>query len=108
MRAVSQYCPVGQRVLVTGGTQGIGRAVVEELGRVGARVFTCARNAGDLAGLVEQAAQQGWDVQGVVGDVATPEGREEVVKAVSQAFGGQLGEGAGCMNSALPHTVCAH
>ena len=48
-------------------------------------------------------------MQGVVGDVATPEGRDEVVKAVSQAFGGQLGEGAGGTNFPSPssHSLCS-
>lgn len=34
--------------LVTGGTKGIGHAIVEELAGLGATVHTCARNEAEL------------------------------------------------------------
>jgi Tropinone reductase 1 len=69
---------------------GIGRAVVEELAGLGAKVFTCARNAADLASLLEQSAAAGWDVDGVVADVSQASDRQLLMQAVSDAFGGQL------------------
>lgn len=38
----------GRTALITGGTKGIGKAVVEELAALGCRVFTCARSEKDL------------------------------------------------------------
>ena len=69
---------------------GIGRAVVEELGGLGARVFTCARSAADLEALLQQCATAGYDVRGVVADVSLPEDRRRLMEAVAQAFDGCL------------------
>lgn len=87
---LSAYAPVGRMALVTGGTQGIGRAVVEELAGLGARVFTCARNPADLEMLLGQCRAAGWDVQGIVADVSLAEDRQLLLDAVSEAFQGKL------------------
>lgn len=87
---LAAYSPAGRSCLVTGGTQGIGRAVVEELAGLGARVFTCARNAADLEALLEQCRAAGWDVQGVAADVSLPADRERLLAAASAAFDGKL------------------
>lgn len=39
---------MSKSILVTGGTQGIGRAIIEKFAAQGFDVFTCARNAKDL------------------------------------------------------------
>ncbi|PBC79149.1 ketoreductase [Streptomyces sp. TLI_235] len=58
-----------QHVLVTGATSGIGRAVAEELGRSGARVFLCARSADDVAGAVKELRDEGTQAAGTACDV---------------------------------------
>ncbi|WVZ54161.1 hypothetical protein U9M48_005008 [Paspalum notatum var. saurae] len=76
--------------LVTGGTNGIGRAVVEELAALGAAVHTCARNESELcARLAEWDAQHGGAaVTGSVCDVSVREQRERLVADAAARFGG--------------------
>ncbi|MEM6784618.1 MAG: SDR family oxidoreductase [Bacteroidota bacterium] len=77
--------------LVTGGTQGIGRAIVEELLDLGASVLIVARTASDIEAQTSRWVAEGFDARGVVADVATPEGRAAVMGAVQAEFGGRLG-----------------
>ncbi|KAL7554974.1 hypothetical protein ACHAWF_018548 [Thalassiosira exigua] len=77
--------------LVTGGTKGIGAAIVTQLSSLGCRVLTCSRNGDELADrLFEWNDQHGFGVQGVVADVSTPEGRETLRQQVEEKFGGKL------------------
>jgi NAD(P)-dependent dehydrogenase (short-subunit alcohol dehydrogenase family) len=69
----------GRRVLVTGGSQGIGAAVVSRLRRAGARVFTTARTAPD--DLAEPDAF-------VAADLGTAEGAARVAEAAAEWLGG--------------------
>ncbi len=69
----------GQRALVTGGTMGIGAAIVARLREEGATVLTTARHA--PAGLPE-------GVRFVVADVATADGCAGVADAVREQLGG--------------------
>ena len=67
----------GKRVLVTGGTKGVGRALVELFLAEGAQVLTCARQASsDLP--VEQFVQA---------DLTTQAGCETLVAAAKQRLG---------------------
>lgn len=69
----------GQRALVTGGTKGVGAAVVAALGEAGVRVVATARNLPDapLAG-----------VHYIAADVTTAEGCAEVAAAALERLGG--------------------
>mmetsp|Transcript_46192 Transcript_46192/g.100364 ORF Transcript_46192/g.100364 Transcript_46192/m.100364 type:complete len:287 (-) Transcript_46192:69-929(-) len=87
-RAAAGGDMAGRRCLVTGGTSGIGRAIVEELLKVGARVLTCARTEENLRALhsafpEESAAER---LQTIVADVSTAEGRKAVLDAARARF----------------------
>lgn len=73
----------GKIVAITGGTSGIGRALVDRCVAEGAQVATCARSAA----AVDALAQAHPDVLGVVADVTDPDQRARFLDAVEQRFG---------------------
>lgn len=72
----------GKRVLVTGGTRGIGLAIVRSIAREGGRVAMCARNAQQVAETAAALQQQGLAVTGSAVDVAD---RDALIAWVGQA-----------------------
>ncbi|TDQ16618.1 short-subunit dehydrogenase [Algoriphagus boseongensis] len=64
-------------ILVTGGTKGIGRAIVERFAKEGFDVFTCARNAHDLANLKAHLEENHPGIT-VIAEVADLSKKEEV------------------------------
>lgn len=58
-----------RRAVVTGGSRGIGRAVVERLAAEGLTVTAVGRDAQALDALVAASAARGWRVEGAVCDV---------------------------------------
>ncbi|KAI5321888.1 hypothetical protein L3X38_030960 [Prunus dulcis] len=80
----------GLTALITGGTKGIGHAIVEELAGLGATIHTCARNEVDLNVCLSQWEKKGFQVTGSVCDVVSRTQREELINKVSSLFDGKL------------------
>ncbi|MER7498385.1 ketoacyl reductase [Streptomyces pharetrae CZA14] len=73
--------------LVTGGTSGIGLAVVRDLARRGHRVFLCARTEQQVKETVTDLLDEGLEAAGAVADVRDPDSVKALVAAAVEAFG---------------------
>ncbi|XP_062172555.1 tropinone reductase homolog At5g06060-like [Alnus glutinosa] len=80
----------GTTALVTGGTKGIGYAIVEELAGLGATVHICSRNEADINKCVREWEGKGFRVTGSVCDISSRPQREELINTVSHQFHGKL------------------
>ncbi|CAH1445334.1 unnamed protein product [Lactuca virosa] len=80
----------GMTALVTGGTHGIGYAVVVELAELGAAVHTCSRNEAELNQLLQEWSSKGFTVTGSVCNAASRPQREQLLEKVSTIFNGKL------------------
>jgi 3-oxoacyl-[acyl-carrier protein] reductase len=78
----------GRTALVTGGTKGIGRAVVEGLATEGAKVAFCARTEADVAKVEADLRGAGHDVTGTALDVADADALTAWVAASAEHYGG--------------------
>ena len=78
----------GLRAIVTGGTKGIGRAIVETLGREGVAVAFCARNAAEVADTEARLRADGVKAFGQALDIADGPALKAWVATAAAALGG--------------------
>jgi 3-oxoacyl-[acyl-carrier protein] reductase len=78
----------GKRVLVTGGSSGIGRACALELAREGSRVAIVARGEQRLASVAAEIEQLGSEGIFIAADLSTEAGCRAAIEACRSAWGG--------------------
>ncbi|RAJ94022.1 Tropinone reductase 1 [Larkinella arboricola] len=76
-----------QRALVTGGTKGIGQAIVQQLLQMGASVFLVARDNELLQQHLQEYRQNGFPVDGLATDISQPGAAHQLIEAVRNRWG---------------------
>jgi short-subunit dehydrogenase len=85
---MSQRSIKGLRILVTGASQGIGRALALRAAAQGAEVLAAARSQALLQELANEAAQHGHSLATVYADVTSAADRDAMVRAAQDSLGG--------------------
>jgi NAD(P)-dependent dehydrogenase (short-subunit alcohol dehydrogenase family) len=94
----------GRTALVTGGSRGIGRAVVEGLAAEGATVAFCARSADGVRAAEEEMRAAGYDVHGTPLDIADGDALGTWVRSCATTHGGIDAVVANVSALAIPST----
>jgi short-subunit dehydrogenase len=85
---MARRCIAGSRILITGASQGIGRALAVEAAAQGAKVLAAARNEGLLRELADKVHRRGGIIATVAADVTRAEDRARMVEAAGRTYGG--------------------
>ena len=77
----------GKVAVITGGTEGIGRATAMRLAQEGANVAICARRQGPLDETAARIGKTGAEVLAIAADMSKAADIERLMKAVVERFG---------------------
>jgi Tropinone reductase 1 len=77
----------GKKALITGGTKGIGKAIVKDFVELGAEVWLVARSRPDVETQMAQWRDTGATVMGLAGDLSEGSFRQELITAISKTWG---------------------
>jgi NAD(P)-dependent dehydrogenase (short-subunit alcohol dehydrogenase family) len=88
VRAKRHFDWRAKRVIITGGSRGLGLVIARQLVEHGARITICSRDASDLEIAAEELRHRGGDVLAVACDVREREQVESLVERVINQFDG--------------------
>jgi len=77
----------GKRALITGGSKGIGKAIVHEFLALGAEVLFTARHDEEVAAVEQEFLQMGYPVHGSVADVTVGTDRGRLLEWMGKHWG---------------------
>jgi len=75
-----------KRALITGATQGIGKAIAEEFFGLGAELFIIARGKELLEKQIKEYSEKGYNVFGVAGDMSKKEDRIKLFEEIKSKW----------------------
>jgi short-subunit dehydrogenase len=78
----------GSRILITGASSGIGRAVSLELARQGAELVVVARREDRLKKLADEVIKVGGRIETIADDITDPECRQNAIDAAIKHYNG--------------------
>ncbi len=78
----------GKKAIVTGGTKGIGKAIVEEFVALGAEVLLVARNGAEVEAFTRTLRESGGRVHGGAFDLSGTDGRQRLLDFAAAELGG--------------------
>jgi short-subunit dehydrogenase len=78
----------GSRILLTGASSGIGRALALELARGGAELVVVARREDRLKALADEVLAVGGKIHTVAGDITEPDCRKQAIDAMIERYNG--------------------
>ncbi len=81
---IDRWSLKGKTALVTGGTKGIGRAIVNEFANLGCKVIFVARTAEDVSVVTDESD---GNVEGIVCDIVKSDDRNRLLSILSSRWG---------------------
>ncbi|MBN1560274.1 SDR family oxidoreductase [candidate division KSB1 bacterium] len=85
---INRWSLEGMRVLITGGTRGIGQAIANQVLELGGVIYVVARNQELLQKQLQEWQQKGFKAYGQRGDIANPASRQELFAHIAELWGG--------------------
>jgi len=84
---MSSWTLKDKRALITGGSKGIGKAIVKEFLELGAEVLFTARNGKEVAAVEQEFSQMGYPVYSFVADVGLKDERQRLLEWIDKHWG---------------------